>query len=143
MVDYQDAVIKVEAEKVSSNEWKVKAGKYEILIGKGGILSPSPLQYLLASLAGCLQITAGMVAEEMKINLEDLKVEIEAVFNPAGFYGKDKERVGFKEIKAILKIKSDQSEEKLKELLAQVEKRCPVSDNLVNPTPVEITVVKG
>jgi len=67
MADYQDTIIKVETEKVSSSQWKVKAAKFEIPVGKGGISSPSPLQYLLASLAGCLQISAAMVAEEMKI----------------------------------------------------------------------------
>jgi len=140
MVDYKDTIIKVVGEKISSGEWKVKAGKYEILLSKGGISSPSPIQYLLASLVGCLQIAGEIVAAELGIIMEDLKVEIEGTFNPVRLYGEGSQRAGLKEIKAKMKVRSNVDEEKLKEWLAQVEGRCPVSDNLAHPTPLVISL---
>ncbi|MCM8799707.1 MAG: OsmC family protein [Candidatus Omnitrophica bacterium] len=139
MADYKDTIIKVVGERVTSDKWKVKTGKHEILLTKGGIDSPSPIQCLLAALAGCLQSIGELVAEEMGITIEDLKVEIEGTFNPGRVHGEGNQRAGLKEIKVKMRIKSSCSdEETLKRWLKNIEERCPVSDNLANPTPIKI-----
>ncbi|MDK2784082.1 MAG: hypothetical protein PWQ32_1671 [Thermococcaceae archaeon] len=78
----------------------------------------------------------------MGINIEDLKVEVEGVFNPGKLYGQGNERAGYKEIKVKVKVKTDADEETLKKWLEQVEERCPVSDNLANPTPTKVEFEK-
>ncbi|AAL81605.1 osmotically inducible protein C [Pyrococcus furiosus DSM 3638] len=140
MVEYKDMTIKVVGERLSPTKMKVKAGDFEIMMDKVNGEAPSPIDYVLAALAGCINIVATLVAKDMGINIEDLTVEVEGVFNPGKLYGKGNERAGYKEIKVKIKVKSDADEETLKKWLEQVEARCPVSDNLANPTPLNIEV---
>jgi len=142
MVDYKDMTIKVVGKRLSPTKMKVKAGNFEITIDKLGGEAPSPLDYTLAALAGCLNIVATLVAKDMGIEIEDLSVEVEGVFNPGKLYGKGTQRAGYKEIKAKIKVKTDADEETLKKWLEQVEERCPVSDNLANPTPTKVEFEK-
>jgi len=48
------------------------------------------------------------------------------------------DRPGFKLIEATLSFKSDAAPERLRRWLAEVESRCPVSDNLGNATPLKL-----
>jgi len=52
----------------------------------------------------------------------------------------DRERAGFKEIRVKVTPHADADEKTLKEWLETVESRCPISDNIANPTPVSITL---
>ncbi|RLF83987.1 OsmC family peroxiredoxin, partial [Thermococci archaeon] len=127
MVEYKDMAIKVVGERVSPTKMKVKARDFEISIDKVGGKFPSPLDYTLAALAGCINIVATLVAKDMGINIEDLNIEVEGVFNPGKLYGQGNQRAGYKEIRVKVKVKTDADEETLKKWLEQVEERCPVS----------------
>ncbi len=142
MPKYKDMVIKIVGDRVSPTKMKVKAGDFEIVMDKLGGEAPSPIDYVLAALAGCINIVGTLVAKDMGINIEDLSLEIEGVFNPGKLYGKGDQRAGYKEIRVKVKVKTDADEETLKKWLEQVEERCPVSDNLANPTPVEVKLEK-
>jgi large subunit ribosomal protein L25 len=50
------------------------------------------------------------------------------------------ERAGYKEIRVKVKPHTDADEQVLKDWLAAVENRCPVSDNIRNVTPVKISL---
>jgi uncharacterized OsmC-like protein len=39
---------------------------------------------------------------------------------------------------ATVKVDADLSDEEKKEFLEEVDRRCPISDNLMNTTPVEV-----
>lgn len=143
--EYKDMVIKVVAQRPDPNKpmkMSVKSGKLEFLVDKLGGEAPSPLEYLLASLAGCINIVGSIVAKEMGIKIEDLKIEVEGVFNPTKLFTGKGERAGFKKIKTKIYVKSDTALEKLEEWLKKVEDRCPIGDNLVNPTDIETSVEK-
>lgn len=104
----------------------------------------NPVEYLLAALAGCLNVVGHLVAKEMNIKLDGLTIDIEGVLNPAKFMGKpNAERAGYKEITVTIKAKTDAPEDLLKKWLETVESRCPVSDNIANPTPVKFNVTKA
>ena len=61
--------------------------------------------------------------------------------NPARFMGKsDKERAGYQAINVKMKPETDVDEATLKTWIENVENRCPVTDNIVNATPVNITL---
>jgi uncharacterized OsmC-like protein len=80
-----------------------------------------------------------MVAKEMGFVLKGVEFEIEGNLNPMKFMGKsDAERTGYKEVRVSIKPDTDADEETLKKWLEEVEKRCPVSDNIANATPVVI-----
>lgn len=102
----------------------------------------NPVEYLLAALAGCINVVAHVVAKEMDFEIRDLQIELEGDLNPARFMGKSyAERAGYKEIRVNIKVDSDADAETLSKWLDAVEDRCPVSDTLSNGTPVKISLV--
>ncbi len=126
----------------------VKARNFTMIIDEPPALGgkdegANPVEYLLAALAGCLNVVGHLVAKEMKMDLKKMEVEIKGKLNPEKFAGKDTaDRAGFKEISALIKVETDADEETLKKWLETVEKRCPVSDNISNSTPVKIMFEK-
>ncbi len=50
------------------------------------------------------------------------------------------ERSGFTSMVAIVKIDADLSEEEKKEFIREVDRRCPISENLIHSTPIEIKI---
>ncbi|WP_343029992.1 OsmC family protein [Alkalibaculum sporogenes] len=97
------------------------------------------MEYLLAAFSGCLNVVCHVVAKEMGIELNALEIDIQANLNPNNFMGKsDKERSGFKEITVFIKPETSADEILLSKWLKTVENRCPVSDNIMNITPVKI-----
>lgn len=101
----------------------------------------NPVEYLLAALAGCINVVGHLVAKEMNIKLDELSVDIEGTLNPARFQGKSfEERAGYKQISVNIKVKSDASQDLLKKWLESVKDRCPVSDNIENPTPLKFNL---
>lgn len=103
----------------------------------------NPVEYVLAALSGCLNVVGHLVAKELGFTLRGLNINIEGDLDPAKFTGaKTNERAGYKAIRVNLKPDTDADEATLKTWLEVVEQRCPVSDNLMNPTPVTISVNK-
>jgi len=126
--------------------FEAKTRNFTLLIDEpqnlGGMdKGPNPVEYLLFALGGCLGIVIQVVAKEMNININSLKINLKGDLNPLRFMGKDfSERAGYKRIKVEVDIKSDSPREKIEELLKKVEERCPISDNIRNVTPVEISL---
>jgi|SRR6056297_2750865 len=102
---------------------------------------PNPVEYVLAALSGCLNVVGHLVANEMGITLDDMKIEISGELDPAKFMGKSEDvRAGYQKINVKIDVETDADEETLAEWLNVVEARCPVSDNISNETPLEIEV---
>ncbi len=126
--------------------FEAKARNFSLIIDEpvnlgGKDLGPNPVEYLLSSLGGCLGIVIMVIAKEMNIKIDSLKINLSGDLNPLRFMGKDfSERAGYKNIDVEIQIKSDASREKLEELIKKVEERCPVSDNIRNITPVKISL---
>ena len=102
----------------------------------------NPVEYLLASYAGCLNVMGHLVAAELGFKLDKLEIEINGNINPDRLFGKDfTERAGFKKIDIKLKPYAKVSPEVLKQWTMEVENRCPINDNLREKTPTEIEVL--
>ncbi|MGQ1947808.1 OsmC family protein [Geofilum sp. OHC36d9] len=102
---------------------------------------PNPVEYILAGYAGCLNVVGHVVAKELGINLQKLTIEVSGQLNPTRFLGlSNDERAGFQSINVKLNIDSDATPDTLNQWLEAVENRCPVRDNLSNPTPLSISV---
>jgi len=143
--EYKDMIIKVIAQRSDPHKpmkMSVKSGKLEFFVDKLGGDAPSPLEYLLASLAGCINIVGNIVAKEMNIKIDDLKIEVEGVFNATKLFTGKGGRAGFKKIKTKVYVKSNADSKKLEEWLRKVEDRCPIGDNLANPTDIETSIEK-
>ncbi|MEO5649500.1 MAG: OsmC family protein [Ginsengibacter sp.] len=102
----------------------------------------NPVEYLLASYAGCLNVMGHLVAEELGFKLDKLEIEVTGDINPERLFGKSfEERAGFKKIQVTLKPYAKVTPEVLKNWTEAVENRCPINDNLRNLTPTEIEVL--
>lgn len=140
-----DLKFSVTAKSESETRVAVKARNFTIYVDEppqlgGEDKGANPVEYLLAALAGCLNVVAHLVAKQMQITLHDLAIEIEGTLNPTKFQGRSyEERAGYKEIVVTINVRTDADEETLEKWLKAVEERCPVSDNLTNPTPLKIT----
>ena len=128
-----------------NDQFLVKARNLDIRISKNPkaaeLEGPSPIEYILAGFAGCINAVGKLVAKELDLTLQSLQVEISATLDtdryngiPTGF------RAGFRQIDETVKPTADASPELLQQWLEQVEYRCPVQDNLIHPTPVSVTL---
>lgn len=104
---------------------------------------PSPTDYLLAGFAGSINAVGLMVAEELGIELQSVEVEIIGELETKKAEGvPTRSRAGFRKIDVVVKPISDAPLELLKQWIDQVKERCPLRDNLINSTPVVLTLLK-
>lgn len=124
-----------------------KAGEHTALVDQpealGGTNSgPSPLDYVFVALGSCIVTIAKIVAGQRKIDLRGVDVEVSGEVNLAILRGQEKnERSGFQNIQVDVTIDADLTLEEKKAFMEEVDKRCPVSDNLMYTTPVHLNVV--
>lgn len=86
----------------------------------------NPLAALLASLAGCENVIANMVAKEMNFTFHGIDFDIEGEFDPKGLMGDPNVRPYFQTIVIKTKVKTDESYERIKELQERTQERCPI-----------------
>lgn len=104
----------------------------------------NPVEFLLAAYAGCLNVMAHIVAREQNIELRSLELEMEGDLDPSRVFGVPTEnRAGYQEIRVNIIPDTDATPEQLAHWLQTLEARCPVNDNLLNPTPIQLRVVKA
>ena len=135
----------ITGESENPTKMKLKAGKFSLVIdepkGMGGTdEGPSPIQVLLMSLAGCLNVTGHEVAKQKGLKLNGINVKIEGVMNPCTFIGCSfEERAGFQNIKVTVHANMPGATEEEKEAwLKETESRCPVTDNIRADTTITV-----
>jgi uncharacterized OsmC-like protein len=101
----------------------------------------TPVEFVLVGLAGCLSAGIASVAQNRDIQLNSVKATIEAPMDLAGILGIDPGvRNGFSAITVHFDIDANASEDDIRALVAQSQKRSAVFDALTNPTDVTVTV---
>lgn len=136
----------VAATSESETKTVVEAREFEFVVDEPPALDgtndgPNPVEYLLGSWAGCLNVVAHTVAAERDIDIGGVTIDIDGDLDPRRFLGLvDDGRAGYQQIRVTLSIDADVDEETLHDLTAEIEERCPVGDNLQNQTPTEVTV---
>lgn len=143
-----DLIFNVQGESKSAAQFVAKTRNFKLIIDEpeelgGSNEDANPVEYILAGLAGCLNVVGHLVAKELGFEIKKLKIEVSGNINPSRLFGTStKERAGFKEIKLDLIPETDADISILVKWLKIVEDRCPVKDNLKNVTPVRIGVTK-
>lgn len=143
-----DLIFSVKGESTSPAQFVAKTRGFKLVIDEpedlgGSNEDANPVEYILAGLAGCLNVVGHLVAKELGFTIRNLKIEVSGSVNPDRLFGTSKaERAGFKEINLTLIPETDASIETLAQWLRIVEDRCPVKDNLANETPVKVSVTK-
>ena len=140
-------IVKVLGYADEGNQFVVNARNLKIRISKNNqfpeLEGASPLEYILAGYAGCISAVGQLVANELGIVLKSLQVELTSSLNLGKYQGKKtSSRAGFENIKVVVKPISDATFDELRKWLLIVENRCPVQDNLLNPTPISIELYK-
>jgi uncharacterized OsmC-like protein len=126
----------------------VQAREFSIVVDEppalgGSDLGANPVEVLLAGYAGCLNVIAHLTARELGIELRGLKIVAGGDINPARFLGHDaSERAGFKSISVDFIPDTDAPQHVIDHWLTIIESRCPINDNLANPTPLKINYLK-
>lgn len=103
----------------------------------------TPVEMVLVGLAGCLTAGIATVAQNREIQLHSVKATLDAPMDLQGILGIDDEvRNGFGSITVRYEIDADASEEDIRALVAQSQKRSAVFDIVTNPTNVQVDVSK-
>jgi uncharacterized OsmC-like protein len=109
----------------------------------GGDRAPSPVLYLLHSLAGCLAASIAYHAAARGINIEQIETQLEGDIDLRGFLGLDeKVRPGYKQIRVKMRIKADCPESQLKEIAQLGPKYSPVYNTITSAIPVEFELTR-
>lgn len=110
----------------------VRARKHTVIIdeppSRGGTdLGASPLETLLASFAGCTNVIATSIAEEMGLDIKITSVEVAGSLDTRGFRNVADVSVPFPEVALSVEVAGELSESQLDTLKTELAKRCPVS----------------
>ncbi len=123
-----------------------RAGRFTMVsdepVPLGTDAGPNPVEYLLQALASCYTVGISMIAAQRGIELERVRLELEADVDLAAFFGVDESvppGVSQIRVKADLGARNAGREE-LQDLLSAVEKASTLRDTLVRPTDVVTTL---
>jgi uncharacterized OsmC-like protein len=143
-----DLVFKIEGEAQTAARFHANTRQFKLVIDEpptlgGEDLGANPVEYLLASYAGCINVVAYLTARELGINIEKLSIAISGNLNPARLFGhSDDERAGFKQIDVEFSPITDASPELTAQWIKSIKNRCPINDNLSSPTPLSFSLIQ-
>jgi uncharacterized OsmC-like protein len=141
----KDLNFSVNGKRVGATKYQGLARSFELVVDEPEMLggedsAANPVEYLLAGYAGCLNVVFGIVAKELKLEIKSLDINIDGDINPEKFLGiSDNERTGFKSINVNIELRTNADKATEALLIEKVKSRCPVNDNLANPTPIQYT----
>lgn len=143
-----DLKFKIEGKAKTAARFQANARQFSLIIDEpptlgGDDLGANPVEFLLASYAGCINVVAHLTAKELGINVRNLRIEINGNINPARLLGhSDAERAGFKQIEVEFSPDTDATPELTEKWIQAIKNRCPINDNLSSPTPLSFHIVQ-
>lgn len=111
--------------------------------GGGVDAGPTPLEYLFISLAGCIASVGLIIAKQRRIALRSIEVKVEGELDKDVLMGKSTDvRAGFTGVRVLTRIDADMTRAEKEAFLKEIDSRCPISDNILNTTPLTLEVVE-
>ena len=109
----------------------------------GKNLAPQPTEYFLAGVAFCELSIYARYAALLGVKVDSIDITIKGRLSPEVFW--TRMRIGqkipqFRQIIIETKIRSPETPDRVKELVTEVEGRCPLYNSLINPLPVETVI---
>ena len=103
----------------------------EELGGSNGGMNPG--EALLSAIGGCKYILAKMFHGKLKINLQEIKLEMEGEIDPDGLNTENNDiKIGFSKITTKYFIKANNSKEEIENFIEYIEGHCPMKDTIYN-----------
>jgi putative redox protein len=137
--------IRIEARAGEKYKVAVQAGEHTIYIDQavsagGDGSGANPVEYLFASLAGCLATTGRIIASQQKLDLKGMDIKIEGSLDLNILSGKNRDgRAGLTGIEVSVALDSAMSELERQHFFQELRSRCPISDTIATVTPITIT----
>ncbi len=98
---------------------------------------PNPLELFLSSLPACICAVGRIIANQRRIKLRGMEVDVEGDIDKDFILGKTTEgRAGFTEIRSFVYIDADMTKDEKEAFLKDVAARCPIADNMAQKSVV-------
>jgi len=109
----------------------------KVLVGADN--GPTPVEFLMISLAGCITSGIGNIAAARGVELTEVESTVEGDMNLLGILGlSDDVRNGYEKLTVTFNIKGDAPAEKLEQIVEQARARSAVYDVLSNGVPIDL-----
>ncbi len=110
---------------ITNTEWTLKTD--EPVEDGGSNTGPNPMQLFIASLAGCQNEQAQVVAEELTLNITQIDIKVEIDLDLSGFMGtSDHSNGSYKHVRLEALVTGEVTDEQVKTLGQKVDDRCPI-----------------
>lgn len=107
----------------------------------GGDGGATPLEFLQMALAGCFISTGYIIARQRGLDVRTIAVDINGALNPEVTAGRNsQDRAGYAGLEVKVQVDGGLSQAEKEAFVAEIRRRCPVSDNLEHPTPLSFDV---
>ncbi|AUV80713.1 osmotically inducible protein C [Salinigranum rubrum] len=101
---------------------------------------PTPVEFLLGSLAGCFNVTGSYVAREMDLDLTIRAVSASGDLDTTTYLTGEGTRAGYGRIRVSVEVETTATAKELEAWRRETERRNPVLDTIARPTPVGVDV---
>ncbi|MGK0386204.1 MAG: putative OsmC-like protein [Patiriisocius sp.] len=110
---------------ITNTEWTLHTD--EPVEDGGSNTGPNPMQLFIASLAGCQNEQAQVVAEELSLSITQIDINVEIDLDLSGFMGTaDHSNGSYKHVRLEAVVKGEVTNEQIKTLGQRVDNRCPI-----------------
>jgi len=140
--------VQVEVHQGSGFKTECRTGEHTLIIDQptvsgGTNAGPTPLDYQLMALGGCIAAIGRIVANQRHLAIRGFAISLEGELDTDRLMGKSQDkRAGFSSITARVKIDCDLTPVEQEQFLQEVDGRCSISDNLMAATPVNIILTR-
>jgi len=123
--------IHITAEALNPTHLRANTGSHAIEFDKspahgGTNLGPSPIHTFVATLNGCTYVVIGILAKELGIKVDNVKIDTTTDFNPSQLMNLSDD-MPLEEIVVSVSMNTDATPEQIEEMKHGVEARCPVA----------------
>jgi uncharacterized OsmC-like protein len=127
------------AEHTHSRTFEYDADHPAVLVGADA--APTPVEFLLHALAGCLTAGIANIAAARGVTLDRVESTVEGDIDLRGILGlSDQVRNGYQRIRMNFRVSGQADADKLRQIVEQSRLRSAVFDVLTNGVPIDLSI---
>lgn len=136
-------ILKAQAKWIQGTKLESETRGFKLTIDKplkenGTDLGPTPAELSLQALGGCILFAYIYAAEKLRVDIEDLKVDVEGEVVPGGWTDEqNRKRPGFKQVRFMVQVKTMNSKEIIEQVHQLAQKVSPMYDNFSHSVKLE------